>query len=317
MTGHPGPDPDEARRGTLYGLAAYGLWGAFPLYFTLLHRSSPFEIVLHRILWSLLVCLIAVATLRRWNDLRIALTTPRTVTLLTTAAVFLALNWGIYIYGVNSGQVVEASLGYFINPLVTVLLGVVVLSEKLRPAQWTAVAVASLAVVVLTVDYGRLPWIALCLAVSFGIYGLIKNVVGASLPAVVSLTAETAVLAPLAAVALVVLELRGQGHFGANAPWQGLLLASVGIITVVPLVLFAAAARRVPLSMMGLLQYLTPVLQLLAGVTLLGEHMPPSRWIGFSLVWVALAILTADSMRSSRQRSRLAAAAAVPEAVQA
>ena len=299
----------------LYGLGAYGIWGAFPLYFTLLHRSAPFEIVLHRILWSLLVCLVAVATVNRWSELRSALTTARTAALLTVAASVLALNWGVYIFAVNSGQVVEASLGYFVNPLVTVLLGVLVLRERLRRAQWVAVAVGALAVTVLTVDYGRLPWIALTLALSFGLYGLIKNVVGAWLPALVSLTAETAVLAPVAAVALMVVELRGQGHFAANAPWQGFLLASVGVATVVPLVLFAAAARRVPLSTMGLLQYLTPVLQLLAGVTLLGEHMPPSRWVGFGLVWVALGVLTVDSMRSSRQRSRLPAASAVPEPV--
>ena len=299
----------------LYGLGAYGLWGAFPLYFTLLHRSTPFEIVLHRILWSLVVCLVAVAVVNRWSDLRSALTTGRTATLLTVAASVLALNWGIYIFAVNSGQVVEASLGYFVNPLITVLLGVLVLRERLRPTQWAAVAVGGVAVAVLTADYGRLPWIALTLALSFGTYGLIKNVVGASLPALVSLTAETAVLAPLAAAALVVVELRGQGHFTVNAPWQALLLASVGVATVVPLVLFAAAARRVPLSTMGLMQYLTPVLQLVAGVVLLGEHMPPSRWIGFGLVWVALAVLTIDSMRSSRQRSRLHAAASVPEPV--
>jgi chloramphenicol-sensitive protein RarD len=257
--------------------------------------------VLHRVLWSLMVCLVAVAVVNRWADLRSALTTPRTVTLLTVAAVVLAVNWGIYIYAVNSGQVVEASLGYFVNPLVTVLLGVLVLRERLRPVQWAAVALGGVAVSVLTVDYGRLPWIALALALTFGTYGLIKNLVGASLPALVSLTAETAVLAPVAGVALVMVELRGQGHFGADPPWQGLLLASVGVATVVPLVMFAAAARRVPLSTMGLLQYLTPVLQLLAGVTLLGEHMPPSRWVGFGLVWVALAVLTVDSMRSSRR----------------
>jgi chloramphenicol-sensitive protein RarD len=314
MTGHPGSETDDSRRGVLYGLGAYGLWGAFPLYFTLLHRSTPFEIVLHRILWSLVVCLVAVAVVNRWADLRSALTTPRTATLLTVAASVLALNWGIYIFAVNSGQVVEASLGYFVNPLVTVLLGVLVLRERLRPAQWAAVAVGALAVTVLTVDYGRLPWIALSLALTFGTYGLIKNLVGA-LPALVSLTAETAVLAPVAAVALVVVELRGLGHFGANAPWQGLLLGSVGVATVIPLVMFAAAARRVPLSTMGLLQYLTPVLQLLAGVSLLGERMPPSRWIGFGLVWVALAVLTIDSMRSSRRRSKLTATASVPEPV--
>lgn len=297
------------REGVVFGLAAYGLWGAFPLYFVLLERSSPVEIVLHRVLWSLLVCLVAVGLLRRGRELRVALRSVHTLIPLTVAAIVLALNWGIYIYAVTSGQVVQASLGYFVNPLVTVLLGVLVLRERLRPAQWIAVSIGAVAVGVLTFAYGRLPWIALTLAFSFGTYGLIKNRVGASHSALTSLTTETLVLAPLAAGVLVWLERTGRGHFAENPPWQGLLLASAGIATVVPLLLFAAAARRVPLSTMGLMQYLTPVLQLMCGVLLLGESVPPSRWVGFGLVWLALAVLSVDSLRSAQQRSRLAAQA--------
>jgi chloramphenicol-sensitive protein RarD len=294
----------DARRGVLYGIGAYGLWGIFPLYFRLLERSGAFEVVLHRVLWSLLLCLAVVAAVRGWAELRAVLGVPRQVVTLGVGAVLLAVNWGVYIYAVNSGQVVEASLGYYINPLVTVLLGVVVLRERLRTLQWVAVGVGALAVAVLTAAYGRPPFIAITLALSFGLYGLIKNRVGASVGAVASLTTETLVLAPPAAALLVWLEVQGQGHFADNPPWQALLLASVGVATVVPLLFFAAAARRVPLSSIGLLQYLTPTLQLLCGVLLLGEHMSPGRWAGFGLVWVALVVLTVDTLRvASRRRT--------------
>lgn len=301
----------ESRRGVLYGIAAYGLWGIFPLYFLLLERSGAVEVVAHRVLWSLLLCLAIVAAVRGWGELRAALAVPRRVAALGVGAVFLAVNWGVYIYAVNSGQVIEASLGYYINPLVTVLLGVVVLRERLRRAQWVAVGVGAAAVVVLTAAYGRPPLIALTLALSFGLYGLIKNRVGANVGALTSLTTETLVLAPAAAALLVWLELTGRGHFAENPPWQALLLASVGVVTVVPLLFFAAAARRVPLSTVGLLQYLTPTLQLLCGVLLLGEGMSAARWAGFGLVWVALVVLTADSVRSASRR-RVAARAAEP-----
>ena len=292
----------DARRGVLYGIGAYGLWGIFPLYFRLLERSGALEVVLHRVLWSLLVCLAVVAAVRSWGELRAVLVVPRRVVTLGVGAVLLAVNWGVYIYAVNSGQVVEASLGYYINPLVTVLLGVLVLREQLRRLQWVAVGVGAVAVAVLTAAYGRPPFIALTLALSFGLYGLIKNRVGASVGALASLTTETLVLAPVAAVGLVVLEVRGEGHFADNPPWQALLLASVGVATVVPLLFFAAAARRVPLSTIGLLQYLTPTLQLLCGVLLLGEHMSAPRWGGFALVWVALIVLTVDTVHAASRR---------------
>jgi chloramphenicol-sensitive protein RarD len=302
----------DGRRGTWYGAGAYLLWGIFPLYFRLLERSGAAEIVLHRVLWSLLVCLAVVAVSRGWLELRAALSSGRQVGVLAFAGVVLAVNWGVYIFAVNSGHVIEASLGYYINPLVTVLLGVLVLREKLRPLQWLAVAVGALSVAVLTVAYGRLPWIALALALTFGLYGLIKNRVGVSVGAVASLTTETLTLAPLAAAGLIWLELTGRGHFTEHAPWQGLLLASAGIATVIPLLLFASSARRVPLSTLGLLQYLTPTLQLMCGVLLLGEQMPPARWIGFGLVWVALVVLTTDTLRAAHGRYRAAQDAVDP-----
>jgi chloramphenicol-sensitive protein RarD len=300
----------EGRRGIAFGFGAYLLWGAFPLYFRLLDRSGAVEIVLHRVLWSLLLCTVLIAVTRSWAELRVVLSSGRRLLMLGAAALALALNWGVYIYAVNSGQVVEASLGYFINPLVTVALGVIVLRERLRPTQWVAVGVGAVAVGVLTVDYGRLPYIALTLACSFGLYGLIKNKVGGGVGAVVGLTTETLVLAPLAAVAVAVLTINGDSTFTENPPWQAVLLVLTGVITVAPLLLFASAARRVPLTTMGLLQYLTPVLQLLCGVLLLGEHMPASRWAGFALVWTALAILTFDSLRAARRNYR---ARATPE----
>jgi chloramphenicol-sensitive protein RarD len=291
----------EGRRGIAFGFGAYLLWGIFPLYFRLLKRSGAVEIVLHRVLWSLVICLVLIAATRAWGELKVILRSGRQVGVLGTAAVALALNWGVYIYAVNSGQVVEASLGYFINPLVTVALGVLVLRERLRPTQWAAVGVGALAVAVLTVAYGRLPYIALILAASFGLYGLIKNRVGDDVGAVAGLTTETLVLAPIAAAGVALLAANGQSTFGSNSPWEGLLLISTGVITVAPLLLFASAARRVPLTTIGLLQYLTPVLQLLCGVVLLGEQMAAARWAGFGLVWAALAILTFDSLRNARR----------------
>jgi chloramphenicol-sensitive protein RarD len=290
------------RRGVAYGVAAYALWGIFPLYFHALRASGPLEILLHRVLWSLVVCLAVLTVARAWLQVTAVLRSRRRTALLATGSVLLTVNWGVYVYAVNSGHVIEASLGYYINPLVTVLLGVLVLRERLRPLQWAAVAVGTGAVAVLTAAYGRLPWIALALALSFGGYGLIKNRVGGTVGALASLSTETLALAPFAVAGVLWLELSGRGHFTDDAPAQGLLLASAGIVTVVPLLLFAAAARRVPLSTMGLLQYLTPTLQLLCGVIFLGEHMPVSRWLGFGLVWGALTLLTVDSVAAARQR---------------
>jgi chloramphenicol-sensitive protein RarD len=299
----------EVRRGTLFGAAAYLLWGVFPLYFPLLEPSSPVEILLHRVLWSLLVCLVVLVAVRGWSQVWDVARSTRRMALLTVAATVIAVNWGVYIYGVNSGQVVQTSLGYFINPVVTVLLGVLVLRERLRRLQWLAVGIGAVAVAVLAVDYGGLPWIALALALSFATYGLVKNRVGRGVGALTSLTTETAILTPVAGAVLVWLEASGRGTFATHGTGHAALLAATGLVTAVPLLFFAAAARRVPLTTIGLLQYLAPVLQFALGVTVFGEQMPGSRWAGFALVWTALVLLTVDTLRTSRSRARLARAA--------
>lgn len=314
------------RRGALLGLSAYLLWGSFPLYFPLLAPAGAVEVLIHRVLWTLVVCALVLTVLQAarrtaWAPVRALVASPRTVALLALAAAVIAVNWGVYIYAVQSGHVVEASLGYFINPLITVTLAVVVLKERLRRLQWAALAVGAIAVVVITVDYGRPPWVSLVLAVSFGTYGLAKTRLGgaggARLSALTSLTAETLILAPFALVALVVLEASGSGTFSQDAPWHPLLLVSAGIVTAVPLLLFAAGAARVPLTTTGLLQYVTPVIQLAIGVAVLGEAMPASRWIGFALVWVALVVLTTDMLRTAHRRRAVVPTVADRPTVQA
>lgn len=299
----------ESERGVLYGIAAYGMWGIFPLYFHILDPASAMEILVHRVVWSVLFCAIAWAFLRDFSWVRPLLASPHRLFLLTTAAFVLAINWGAYIYAVTVDNVVESSLGYFINPLVLVLMGVFLLHERIRPMQWAAVAIGTLAVLVIAFDYGRPPWIALILAFSFATYGFIKKQVGGSIGALESMTTETVVLAPLALGILAWLELSGRGTFTEHAPWHGLALMAAGLVTAVPLISFAAAARRIPLTTMGMLQFLAPVLQLICGVAVLGEDVPPVRWAGFGLVWIALSLLSVDSLRAARRRSRVRHAA--------
>lgn len=277
---------------------AYGLWGLFPLYFHALSEVSPIEVVANRVVWSLVFLVVLTSVTRSWGKTIIAARSRRDVLMLGVAAVFLALNWGVYVYAVSSNQVVEASLGYFINPLVSVGLGVVLLRERLRIGQWVAVGVAIAAVAVLTVSYGRLPWISLILACSFGMYGLIKKQVGAG--AVQSLTIETTVLAPAALVVMVVLATAGSSAMTGDGAWTVILLVLVGPITALPLLAFGGAATRIPLSTLGLMQYLTPVLQFLLGVFVFDEVMSTMRWIGFLMVWVSLVIMSVDGLRSSR-----------------
>ena len=305
MTSHE----SEVRRGTIFGATAYLLWGVFPLYFPLLEPTGAVEILLHRVVWTLVVCLAVLALVGGWRRVLDVVRSGRRMALLAVAAVVIAVNWGVYIYGVNSGQVVQAALGYFINPVVTVLIGVLVLRERLRAVQWVAVGLGVVAVAVLTIDYGRPPWIALTLAFSFAAYGLAKNRVGRGVGALSSLTVETAILAPLALGVILWLEATGRGTLGAQGVGHGLLLATTGVVTAVPLLFFAAAARRVPLTTIGLLQYLAPVLQFAIGVFVLREEMPASRWAGFALVWLALLVLTADTLRAARSRARVGRAA--------
>lgn len=297
----------DHRHGLGLAFAAYGLWGLLPLYWLTLRPATPLEIMAHRVVWSVVFVAVLVLVLRRTAWLRTLRRRPRAAAGLAVAAVLIGVNWYTYIYGVNSGHVVETSLGYFVNPLVAVLLGVLVLRERLRPTQWAAVGLGTVAVVVLTVDYGALPWISLVLAVSFGLYGLVKKVVAA--PPLEGLGVESAVLAVPALAYLATLETGGQAAFGHTGTGHGLLLAGAGIVTAVPLLFFAGAANRVPLSTIAMVQYLAPTLQFLIGVLLLGEPMPAARWVGFGLVWLALAVFTADALRHVRRTRRAVRAA--------
>jgi len=296
----------DERLGAAFGASAYLIWGLLPLYWRLLEPAGALEILAHRFAWSLVFVLAVLAVRHQWGWVRDLLHRPRALGLLALAGVVIAVNWATYIWAVNHDHVVETSLGYFTNPIVTVALGVVVLHERLRRAQWVAVGIAGLAVVVLTVDYGRLPWIALTLAFSFATYGFCKKVAGVG--ALESLAVETTVIFLPALAWLLLLAHRHQGSFGSSAG-HSLLLASTGIATAIPLLCFGAAARRIPLAMLGLLQYLAPALQFLLGVLVFSEPMPPARLAGFGLVWAALAVFTADSLTFRRRRLRLAAQA--------
>jgi chloramphenicol-sensitive protein RarD len=299
----------EHRLGIVYGVAAYLLWGLFPLFFPLLEPAAPVEILAHRIVWSLAAVAVVLAVSKNIRSLLALLRDRRRLKLLSAAAVLIALNWGTFIYAVNSEHVIESSLGYFITPLVSAAFGVIVFRERLRPWQIVALGVGACAVVLLTVEYGRLPWIALTLALSFGTYGLLKKLAGVG--AAESLALETLVLLLPAIVYLIVLEATGGGTFAHDGAGHVLLLMAVGPVTAVPLLFFAGAVTRVPLTVMGMLQYLAPVLQFLVGLTIVGEDMPATRWIGFGLVWIALVVLSVDGLRASR-RSRVERAAQVP-----
>ncbi|MEO6412192.1 MAG: EamA family transporter RarD [Pedococcus sp.] len=303
---------DDERRGAAYGLLAYAIWGAFPLYFAALKPAGAWEILSHRILWTLLLCALVLLVRRDLAWARQLWQRPRLGLGVTAAALLIAVNWVIYVAAVLNGKTTEAALGYFLNPIVTVALGVVVLRERLRPLQWVAVAIGALAGVYLSIAAGAVPLIAISLAMSFGLYGLVKKKVGASLEAMHSLAAETAVLAPVAVVMLVVLTSRGDTTFTTDGGWHTALLVAAGVATTTPLLLFAAAARRVPLVTIGLLQFITPVLQLLCGVLLLDEHMSGTRWIGFGIVWIALAVLSFDSLSNLPRRGRPDTEAVLP-----
>ncbi|MFJ3235233.1 EamA family transporter RarD [Streptomyces sp. NPDC086787] len=297
----------ERRTGLVNGFAAYGMWGLVPLFWPLLRPAGSVEILAHRMVWSLAFVAVALLFVRRWAWAGELLRQPRRLALVALAAAVITVNWGVYIWAVNSGHVVEASLGYFINPLVTIAMGVLLLKERLRPAQWAAVGVGFAAVLVLAIGYGEPPWISLCLAFSFATYGLVKKKV--NLGGIESLAAETAIQFLPALGYLLWLSAQGHSTFTTDGPGHAALLASTGIVTAVPLVCFGAAAIRVPLSTLGLLQYLAPVFQFLLGILYFHEAMPPERWAGFTLVWVALALLTWDALRTARRASRALASA--------
>lgn len=300
----PATPRSENSKGLIFGFLAYGLWGALPLYFLLLAPTGAFEVVAWRVLFSLVFCVLVITVTRKWAVLLGVLRQRRVMAIMGLAGLLIFVNWQTYVYAAMTGHVVEAALGYFINPIVTVFLGVLVLRERLRRIQWMAVGISLIAVIVLTIGYGTLPWISLVLAFTFGFYGLIKKSVGTSVDAVTGLTLETALLAPVAVIQLVVVAGISGLTFGTVSPAHTMGLLAAGVVTAVPLLFFAAAARRLPLTVLGLIQFLAPVLQFLVGVFVLKEPMPAERWVGFALVWVALIMLTVDMIASGRAPRR-------------
>lgn len=297
--------PDESARterlGGVYAFAAYFLWGFMPLYFLTLAPSGAWEVVSWRILFSLAFCAILLTVTRTWGKLLAILRDRRLVFWTIIAGLLIYVNWQVFLISTLTGHVIEGSLGYFINPIVTVLLGVLVLKERMRPAQWIAIGIAALAVIVIVVGYGDFPWIALTLAASFGVYGLVKKQIGPRVDAISGLTLESLWLAPIAGIQLIVVGATTGLTIGTFGAGHTTMLLLAGVITAVPLLLFAAGARRAPLSVIGLLQFIAPILQFITGAWILQEPMPLERWIGFSLVWVALIVLTVDSLRAARK----------------
>lgn len=289
----------QSRSGVALGVSAYLCWGFFPLYWPLLEPAGSVEILAHRIVWSLVFVAFLLTVTSKWAHFRSIWRDRRLLVILGFASIVIAINWGVFIYGVTHDHVIETSLGYFINPLVTVLLGVFVLGERLRPAQWGAVGIGFLAVVILTVDYGRLPIIALAVAFSFGTYGFLKK--KANLGAVEGLTMETAILAPVALIYLAGLQYQGSLTFGHEGLPNAALLATTGIVTAIPLLLFNGAATRLNMTTIGLLQYLGPIVQFILGLFVFHEEMTSARWVGFVLVWFALVIFTVDALRNRRR----------------
>jgi chloramphenicol-sensitive protein RarD len=287
----------EKSLGLIFGLSAYILWGLFPLYWPLLKPASAYEIVAHRAVWTLVFCLIVLAFHRKLRQTIAQVKNPKILLGLTATAALISINWIVYIWATNTGHVVEASLGYYINPLVIIAFGVLLLKEKMRTGQWVAVGIATTGVAVLTIDYGRLPWIALALAFSWGGYGVIKKVLG--LGALEGLTIETMLSFIPYATFLLILNKNGTGQFGDHLGLT-ILLISAGAVTAIPLLLFNGSATRLPYTVIGLLQYITPTIQFSIGVWVRHEDMPTARWVGFIIIWCALVALAIDLLRSSR-----------------
>jgi len=289
---------DRHRRGLWLGIAAYTIWGVVPAFWKLLGGVPVLQQLGHRVVWAVPMLLIAVVLAGRMAYLRSAIRDRRTILVTIASAALLAANWGVFVWAIDAGRIVEASLGYFINPLLSVALGVIVLGERLRPARVAAVGLAAVGVVYMTIRLGEVPWVSLVLAGTFALYGLLKKRPGAATP-IVGLLGETALAAVPALAYLTVVGIRGDGAFGSDWP-ETLLLVAAGAVTAVPLLLFGAAAQRIPLSTVGLLQYLAPSLQFLLGVAVYGEAVTGDHLIGFTFVWVALAVFTADNLRGSR-----------------
>ncbi|WP_076683014.1 EamA family transporter RarD [Microbacterium sp. RU33B] len=305
----PAESAREHRLGGVYAFIAYLLWGFLPLYFLLLAPTTAWEVVAWRILLSLAFCAILLTVTRTWPKLVAILRRRRLVLWTVLAGALIYVNWQVFLYATLSGHIVESSLGYFINPIVTVLLGVLVLRERLRVTQWVALCIAAAAVVVIVVGYGAFPWIALTLAFTFGFYGLVKKQIGPSVDAISGLTLESLWLAPVAVLQLVLVGMTTGITMGQLSTGHTVLLLLAGVATATPLLFFAAGARRTTLTLIGILQFVAPILQFIIGVWINDEPMPVERWIGFGLVWVALIVLTVDSLRHVR-RTRAARAGA-------
>lgn len=302
---------DQTALGGLFAFLAYLMWGFLPLYFLALAPTGPWELVAWRIVLSLGFCALLLAVTRSWRRLWAVMRDRRLLLWTVVAGLLIYANWQIFLVATLSGHVIETSLGYFINPIVTVLLGVLVLRERLRVSQWLAIGLSALAVIVILIGYGGFPWIALGLAFSFGLYGLVKKQLGPQVDAISGLTLESLWLTPVAIVQLVVVGATTGITLANHGVGHALLLACAGVATATPLLLFAAGARRAPLTLVGILQFAAPILQFITGAWLLGEEMNTGRWIGFVIVWLALVILTIDSVVASRRTRRRAAAASL------
>ncbi len=296
---------NEKTKGIGYGLSAYLIWGSFPLVIAMLSFADPFEIVVWRVIFGFAFGLAVILLTRKFSEYLSVFKQPKQLLWISLAAVVIYINWQVYVYAVADNHVLEASLRYFINPLVTIALATIFLKEKLNLLQWVAVGLGGVAVLILTFNYGQPPLIALTLALSFGIYGLAKNRLGGKVSALNSFTVETTLLLPLGIIQLVVLAGMMQIQFGYAGLVPSLGLAAYGVLTAIPLLLFGAAAKRVPLSYIGFMQYLTPTLQFLIGLLVFQEPMPAARWLGFAMVWFALSILSFDALRQLRNRSKL------------
>ncbi|WP_424936272.1 MULTISPECIES: EamA family transporter RarD [Bacteria] len=288
------PSRSTQTTGIAYTVGAYVIWGILPLYFLLLAPTGPWELVAWRVLLSLVFCAILLTVTRGWAALRAVVRQPRLLALTALAGLLIYVNWQVFILATLSGNIVETSLGYFINPIAMVLLGVFVLHERLRPLQWAAIGIAAVAVLVIIFAHGSFPWIALSLTASFGVYGLVKKQIGPAVDAVSGLTLESLWLVPIAVLQLVLVAADGGITFGSSGPLHTVLLAFAGVATAVPLLLFAAGTRRIALALVGMIQFITPVMQFVVGVVLRGEDMPFERWVGFAIVWVAIAVFLLD-----------------------
>ncbi len=291
--------PSHMRTGLFYAIITYLMWGMLPLYFNLMADASPFEIVASRVVFSLILCAALLPMLKLTGGFVEVLRNRRATLVLFAASLLIGVNWFIYVLATTTGRTIDASLGYFINPLVSVSLGVIFLKERLRVAQWVAVGLSAVAVLIMSVVYGQVPFIGLGLAFSFGIYGLLKSRVGGTVAPVVSLSLETLLLIPVALLALVWVQGTGQSTM-FTTPGRFLLLASTGVVTAVPLIAFAAAAKRLPLTVIGMVQYVGPSIQFFLAVFVLKDHIGAEKWLGLSIIWVALVVFTADAVRASR-----------------